>query len=94
MAEQDQITALEEQAEDLVNYVQDYQGQIAEKTFQLVQANATARKLQRKLTDAEQALREAKARIAELEAESEAAKAAPEEETAVQKTARKGAASQ
>lgn len=87
MAEQDQITALTESNSDLVGYVQDYQGQIAEKTFQLVQANGHVRKLQERLASSEQSLREANARIAELEP-------APEPETAVQKTARKGAASQ
>lgn len=68
MAEQDDIQALTENNQELVGWVQDYQGQIAEKTFQLVQANGNVRKLQSKLGVAEEALRQANARIEELEA--------------------------
>lgn len=67
--QQAQMEALAESNSDLVGFIQDYQGQIAEKTFQLVQANGTARKLQAKLDDTERALREANRRIEELEAE-------------------------
>jgi chromosome segregation ATPase len=67
MSQQAQIEALQEQADDLVGYVQDYQQRLVAAEFQTVQANNTARKLQNKLDQAEQALRDANARITELE---------------------------
>lgn len=94
MAEQDQLTLLQEQADDLVGYVQDYQSRLVEAQFQTVQANRNVRKLEQKLAQSDAELAEAKQRIAELEAAAPAPDPEPDVETPVQKTARKGAASQ
>lgn len=83
MSQQDQqITMLQEQAEDLVGYVQDYQNKNAEVTFQLVQANGSVRRLQTKLEQVQEELRQAQARIAELEEPAEVPQAEPESKPA------------
>lgn len=63
MALQDQVQALQEQNADLVGYVQEYQGKLAEAQFQAIQANGNARKLAEKLEQVQRELSSAQARL-------------------------------
>ena len=67
MSQQDQLIILQEQADDLIGYVRDYQQRLVEADFASVTANGQARRAEARLAATEEALRVAHARIEELE---------------------------
>ena len=103
MTEQTQIDQLRESNDDLVSYIQSYQGQVAGLQFQLVQAERNVQKASERSAGLQEELAAARQRITELEstpepeappAEEAPVEEAPVEETPVAKVARKAAASQ